>query len=267
MESRSHLPGQAPLDPKSRREFLGQLATSAAILASAGCASQLGAATAAGAAVAPAQTPAATAASTAASQTAAASPAACATATATTQWDDTWTTHLTAQHKAVFDCAHVEEGSAVDHPFTYMQGLHDALGVPNNQVHTVLVIRHAAIAMALNDAMWARYELGKASKVKDGKHWAARNPYLNAAPDRTPRAGDLPDYTLSWLARHGHTLLGCNRALSGLSYEIADRTKGSQAAVYKEFTDNLIPGMILQPSGIYAVIRAQEAGCSFFKST
>lgn len=266
MESRSNLSEQASLDPKSRREFLGQLATTAAMLASAGCASQLGAVAAGAPAPMPAPVGAPTAAGVAAPPTGS-SAAACVPATGSTQWDDAWTTHLTSQHKAVFDCAHVEDGDAVGHPFTYMQGLHDALRVPNDQVHTVLVIRHEAIAMALNDAMWAKYELGKSSKVKDGKHWATRNPYLNPRPDAKPRAGDLPDYTLSWLARHGHTLLGCNRALAGCSYEIADRTKSDQPAVYKELVDNLIPGLILQPSGIYAVIRAQEAGCSFFKST
>jgi hypothetical protein len=29
----------------------------------------------------------------------------------------------------------------------------------------------------------------------------------------------------------------------------------------------VLPGVILQPTGVYAVLRAQEAGCAFFKST
>jgi len=263
MEMHPTVPEATQLEPKSRREFLGQLATTAAILASAGCANQLGAATA----VATAATPAPAAGPTTSPAPASAAVAARGHRNAPDKWDDSWTTRLTAPHKAVFDCAHVEDGEAVGHTYTWMQGLHDALGVPNDQMHAVLVIRHAAIAMALNDAMWAKYELGKTNKVKDGKHWATRNPYLTQGPDRKPRPGDQPDYTLSWLARHNHTLLGCDRALQGCSYEIADRTKTEHAAVYQELAANLIPGLILQPSGIYAAIRAQEAGCSFFKST
>jgi intracellular sulfur oxidation DsrE/DsrF family protein len=30
---------------------------------------------------------------------------------------------------------------------------------------------------------------------------------------------------------------------------------------------NLIPGVILQPSGVYAAHRAQEAGCTYIRST
>jgi len=238
-------------DTTSRRDFLGHLATTAAVLAAAGCATQANAASAIAATAAPAPKPAA-------APRPRLTPAA---------WDDSWTSRITGAHKAVFDCAKIQDGEGVGHPFGYMQGVHDALGVSFDQVHTVLVIRHEAIPLALNDAMWAKYELGKNNKVKDGKHWAERNPSLNPSPGRSARPGDEPDYTLSWLARHNHTLLGCNRALVGCSYEIADRTKADQAAIYQELAANLVPGLILQPNGIYATIRAQEAGCEFFKST
>jgi hypothetical protein len=242
--------GEAQPTQRSRRDFLGSLATTAAVLATAGCANQLSAATAA---VPAAPTPA--------PKRAPHPPGAPA------HWDDSWFSKLSAEHKAVFDVAEIDEGNGVGHPFTYMQGVHDALGVPLDAVQTVVVIRHAAIPLALNDAMWAKYDIGKMRKVKDGKHWATRNPYLNPLPGRAQRAGDPPDYTLSWLARHGHTLLGCNRALAGAAYEVADASKGDASAVYDEFAANLIPGLLLQPSGIYAVLRAQEAGCAFFKSS
>jgi len=37
--------------------------------------------------------------------------------------------------------------------------------------------------------------------------------------------------------------------------------------VQEEFRTGLVPGVILQPSGVYAVIRAQEAGCGVVKSS
>jgi hypothetical protein len=44
---------------------------------------------------------------------------------------------------------------------------------------------------------------------------------------------------------------------------IATKVKSDQRAIYEELKANLVPGVILQPSGIYAVHRAQEAGCTF----
>ena len=37
--------------------------------------------------------------------------------------------------------------------------------------------------------------------------------------------------------------------------------------IFEELKANLVPGMILQPNGVYAVLRAQEAGCAFMRST
>jgi hypothetical protein len=37
--------------------------------------------------------------------------------------------------------------------------------------------------------------------------------------------------------------------------------------IYEELKANLVPGLILQPNGIYATMRAQEAGCAFMRST
>jgi hypothetical protein len=48
-----------------------------------------------------------------------------------------------------------------------------------------------------------------------------------------------------------------------MSFILARKVKGQQRAIYEELKANLISGVILQPSGIYAVHRAQEAGCSF----
>jgi hypothetical protein len=48
-----------------------------------------------------------------------------------------------------------------------------------------------------------------------------------------------------------------------MSFILAKKVKREQRAIYEELKANLIPGVILQPSGIYAVHRAQEAGCTF----
>jgi hypothetical protein len=119
--------------------------------------------------------------------------------------------------------------------------------------------------MAFNDAMWEKYRIGKVAKIKSGNDWATRNPYLNGRG--SGGRGDRPSSTLAWFASHGHVLLGCNMAALGYAGSFAEGTGLDSKAVYEDLKANLVPGMILQPNGIYAVHRAQEAGCTYFKSS
>jgi hypothetical protein len=239
--------------PTPRREFLGQIAASAIVLAGAAC------------------TTPSTSAQTAATPTPTPSPPPPRLA-APTHWDDSWFTRLTAKHKAVFDSPEIDDGLAVAQAAGYIRGMRDAAAAGNEDVQAVVVIRHAAIPMAFNDAMWAKYEFGKTLKVKDypSEKWATRNPFATAAPNpnRPARApSDRPQGTLEWLASHGSILLGCDLATRGQAGLIAERTKGDATAIYEELKANLVSGLILQPTGVYAVHRAQEAGCTYIRST
>ena len=104
---------------------------------------------------------------------------------------------------------HGHDGLALVHSTFFMQGYREQLDVGARDVVAVVVLRHFATALALNDELWKKYELGERSKVKDpatGKD-ALRNPFLR------------------------------------------------------------VSGVLLQPSGIYATLRAQDVGCAFIKST
>ena len=234
--------------PTPRREFIGQLAASAIVLAGGACA-----------------TP------TAVSQTAPAPAPAPRAQLARTpvHWDDSWFGRLTAKHKAVFDSPEIEDGLVLFHAVGYVNGMRDALAVADGDTQAVVVVRHSAIPMAFNDAMWLKYDFGKQEKVKDlnGK-WARRNPYADAPPEPSrPGGGSRQRYDMAWLVSHGHVLLGCDLATRGQAGLIAQRTKGESKAIYEELKANLVPGVILQPTGVYAVHRAQEAGCTYIRST
>lgn len=192
-------------------------------------------------------------------------------------WDDSWFGRLTAKHKAIFDSPGIEDGIVLSHATGYITGMRDAVAAGPNDVQTVIVIRHQGIPMAFNDAMWAKYELGKELKIKDSSSndgWATRNPYASPAAPRAnaparpaPPAGtNRPQGNLLWFAENGHILLGCDRATRGYAGTIAGRVKGDSTAIYEELKANLVTGLILQPTGVYAVHRAQEAGCTFIKS-
>ena len=189
-------------------------------------------------------------------------------------WDDSWFGRLTAKHKAVFDSPEIDEGLAVGQAAAYISGMRDAIAAGPSDVQTVVVIRHAAIPMVFNDAMWAKYRIGKERKVKDDstRKWATRNPFLDAPSSEgqaTPRPAtpDCPRGSLTWLAAHSQIVLGCDLATRGYAGIIAEKIKGNTPTVYEELKANLIPGVILQPSGVYAALRAQEAGCTYIRST
>jgi len=231
-----------------RREFLGQIAASAMVLA-------------AGSACSPAA--GAQAGTTAPTPPRGESPA---------QWDDSWSGRLTAKHKAVFDSPQIEDGLVLANASGYIRGMRDALGAGENDVQAVIVVRHAAIPMAFNDAMWQKYEIGKDKKIKGsgGEEWATRNPYLGGA-NGGGRGGaaspDRPQATLTWLGSHGHILLGCDLATRNYAGVLARNLKLERQAVYEDLKANLVPGLILQPTGVYAALRAQEAGCAYIRST
>src|SRR5262249_38186758 len=126
-------------DSTPRRDFLGQIAASAMVLAGAACAAP------AAQAPTPGPTPAGT--SPGGSQA--------------TQWDDTWFARLSAKHKAVFDSPEIEDGLALANASGYIRGMHDAIGADERDVQTVVVVRHHGVVMAFNDAMWQKYAIGK----------------------------------------------------------------------------------------------------------
>ncbi len=172
----------------------------------------------------------------------------------------------------MFDSPEIDDGLAVAQAAGYIRGMRDAAAAGKDDVQAVVVIRHAAIPMAFNDAMWAKYGFGKELKVKDypSEKWATRNPFASAAPNPNRPArppSDRPQGTLEWLASHGSILLGCDLATRGQAGLIAQRTKGDMNTIYEELKANLVPGLILQPTGVYAVHRAQEAGCTYIRST
>jgi hypothetical protein len=230
----THFPSSPSEFVTARREFLGQLATAAVALAGTACAAQ----TVAGAqAAAPAQNPAGATPTDPASKTV---------------FDDSWTQRLTAKHKAVFDSPELADGAAIYQAQIWSSGFKEMYHLSDADTQAVLVFRHAGVPMVFNDAIWSKYEIGKRRKVKDeAGHWAIANSHVKDLEEAKAR---------------GAIILGCNLAAMGIAASIARDTKQDPEAVRQEIRSNLIPGALLMPSGIFALHRAQEAGCTYMRS-
>lgn len=178
------------------------------------------------------------------------------------KWDVSWTDRLPGKFKAVFDSPSVSEGAALFRACVWRDQHKAVYGTPRNEASAVLVLRHDGIALVMNDLYWSRFEIGKEWKLKDEKtkKWTKINPVRAAAPDAT---GPFKEYNLTDFMASGGIVLACNLAFRDnvSRYQTADKLTAEAAA--KVAKENLIPGIILQPSGIFAALRAQEVGCNY----
>ncbi len=184
-----------------------------------------------------------------------------------TQWDDTWATALAAgKYKAVIDGPEIEEGEMLWIADAFLDGFKQALGAADGEAQAAVVIRHAAIPLAYGDAIWAKYPVGKKLKIKDPvtKKWAVRNPFLSV-PDGNTEVAWMKPYTLTALGARGVSYPCCNRATRFFASQIAEWSHQDREAVYTELKANLIPGARLQPTGLYATMRAQQVGAAFMR--
>jgi hypothetical protein len=261
----------AATTPTQRRHFIGQLVGGAAVIAASACTRAVPAQ-----AVAPAQAPAGSApAQSAAADSANHGATAGASAPAPAAhhtWDLTWTTRVehATTHRQVFDSPEIADGTALHMTRMFYVNYKELYNSADADLAAVIVFRHIAIPAVLNDAVWAHYPfLGKeTTKLKDPttNEWTVRNPFLNLKKD--------DKYALVWtdggldaLIGRGTIVLACNLALTGFAGRVAKKTKQADDVVLKEFTDNLVPGVTLVPSGIFGVIRAEQAGCSYIRAT
>ena len=166
-------------------------------------------------------------------------------------WDDSWTNRL-GKHRTVFDVSELEQEPGAYQVVPIMDNYKEALGVSDADLGFVLIIRHAAMALAVKDAMWEKYNLGADMKQQDRQ---------TSAPYKRNPLGS----TIAECQKRGVTILGCNVAMNGFANRTARKMNGDVKTVRAELFDNLHPGMILLPTGLYALARAQDVGCGYMK--
>jgi intracellular sulfur oxidation DsrE/DsrF family protein len=218
-----------------RRTFLKQLATSAAVLG-------------AGAIAAPIQSVAE------------------ATVPSTTMGDaDEWFKQVKGKHKIVFD---VTEPNGV-FPFAWPKVFlltNAATGTPEKECGVVVILRHSAIPYTMKNELWEKYKFGEMFKINDEstKAPAVRNAFWQPKPGdfKVPGIGDV-QIGINELQASGVMFCVCDVALTVYSAVVAQGMKGDPAAIKKEWVSGLLPGIQPVPSGVWAVGRAQEHGCSY----
>jgi hypothetical protein len=187
---------------------------------------------------------------------------------AASHWDLSWVRKIKGKYRAVFDIPDIEDGFGVWRAVLWRKQYSQVFGVPEETLATVLVLRGDAAALALNQEFWGRYEAGKRWKVNDPSTGqpTVRNPVFD-------RVGQwaLPEqfsgFTLDELLQGGAVVLACTLALRDCATLVAEKDKVTMEEADRRVRSMLIPRIVLQPSGIFAAVMAQDNGCRYVRAS
>ncbi len=182
-------------------------------------------------------------------------------------WDTRWPDRLSGKVRTVFDVPEIESGYGVWRATIWARQYEAVLGIPQRELSTALVLRHNAIILAMQQAFWDRYGIGKAKGVMHPLTGEAtdRNPALLGAADGLPEP--MQGFALPAFIARGGVALACDLALQDMADLIQSTDKVAPTAAKEQAKNWLVPGVILQPSGVFAVLRAQQAQALYIRAS
>lgn len=171
---------------------------------------------------------------------------------------DEWVTRIKGKYKQVFDITTANNAFGAAYPLNFINSTKEATNAVPADIMAVAVFRHFSMPLMLKDSVWAKYKLGEVVDVKD--------PKTNAPATRNVLREAIPLHNISYeqlIARPDVIVVACGLALNVISGMVASKAGVTADQAKKDFTAGLIPGVHLSASGVYAVNRAQQAGCTY----
>lgn len=166
-------------------------------------------------------------------------------------WDMSWVAKVTGAHRAIFDVPDFNEGAGIWRANLWPQQVREVYGA-DTTVNSVLVLRHNAIDLVMQDSYWERFPIGEEAewKAPQSEEWIKVNP-MRTTLERFHEAGGIT--------------LACNLAFQFVvaRYRGEGENRRPAAEVRPQALAEMLPGVTLLPSGFFAAIAAQEAGCQF----
>lgn len=164
------------------------------------------------------------------------------------KFDDGWTRRL-GEHRGVFEVNQFNGAPAFVSDL--MDSYKEGLGTTDKDMGFAVVLRHGVVTMAMREAAWQKYPIGEVLKYndKEGKPFTA-NPHVRMVEK---------------LLGRGVIFLACNVGLTGAANMIAKHVRAEPAEVKADLLAALYPNVYVQPNGVYALLRAQNVGCAYYK--
>jgi intracellular sulfur oxidation DsrE/DsrF family protein len=194
---------------------------------------------------------------------------------------DDWIAEVKGTHRCLFDFPQHKNGMPLLHILNYLNTYAAAYKTGPGQVGAVGTFysagSQASIPLAFNDAIWAKYQLGVYTGLKDadGKAYtrnvfnrpttkdlhllmqAIDSPMIPALADAIPALG------IESLQKMGAKFVLCANALGIWCLELEARGKGKAQDIDAELRANLLPGVTIVPAMVIAIEKAQEAGIRY----
>ncbi len=140
-------------------------------------------------------------------------------------------------------------------------------GYGKGNMATAAVLMGPSIALALNDAMWAKYGFGAAFKINDAKGKPETSNVFaraqtNLSFDGDPGAGGniYQDWSAEACVKRGTVFMVCHNAMTGMAGMMSSGMGADPMATLTEWKANLLPGFMIVPAGVGALNAAMEAG-------
>lgn len=175
---------------------------------------------------------------------------------------DDWLKRIHGKHRQVIDATMPNGGFAPVFALNFIDS-YKGQGVAESELTSVISYRHFAMPLMLSDSIWAKYKIGNVIGVTD--------PKTNAPAMRNVFRDSIllhPGLTYEQITS-GHAtkatimMTACNVALHALSGMTAANAGVTPEVAANEWKEALLPGVVLVPSGVYAISRAQEMGCTY----
>jgi hypothetical protein len=194
---------------------------------------------------------------------------------------DDWIKEVKGTHRCLFDFPQHKNAMPLLHILNYLNTYATAYKTGAGQVGAVGTFysagTQASIPLAFNDGIWAKYELGVYTGLKDasGKAYtrnvfnrpttkdlhllmqAIDSPMIPALADAVPALG------IESLQKMSTKFILCANALGIWCLELEARGKGKASDIDTELRANLLPGVTIVPAMVIAIDRAQEAGIKY----
>lgn len=182
---------------------------------------------------------------------------------------DRWLDGLKAPHRQLFDFNAHGDGIGLIHMHNFVETHKAAYGATERDINVVGTCYGGTTPLAWNDAMWAKYQIGKALNITDPATKAplTRN-WFNRPQSGDPVffAGMLAAASMENLTKRGATFLMCNNAFRMWVGRLAEMGLGKPEEIEPDIRANLLPGIVTVPAMVIAVNRAQRKGFTYMRT-
>ena len=178
---------------------------------------------------------------------------------------DAWFDKIKGRHRMVFDATRPHDMLPFAWPRVFLM-TNQKTGVEEKDCTAVVILRHDAIPYAMEDSLWKKYNFGEVFKADDPatKAVADRNPFWKPKPGdfKIPGVGEVA-IGINELQESGVLFDVCDVAVTVYTAVVAEKMSLKADEVKKEWIAGVLPGIQVVPSGVWAINRAQEHGCSY----